>query len=573
MTTTDPTELLQVRIDWTKPVLWLFAAFLVVLIVLPMTWLAIYSVTDKANHFTLQHFVTLFTDPDFLDPLLTTAIIAICSATICCLVAAPMGWLVSRTDMPGRRFIRALVTASFVTPPFLGAVAWELLAAPNSGLLNQLFRFLAGAESDDHLFNIYSMTGIIFVISCYTFPFVFVLVANALDTMPGELEDASAILGGKAWTTARRVTIPLALPALVAGALIAFLQAMTLFGSPAILALPAGFHTLTTKIWSLFQYPPKLELAAAAAMPLLLLTILLLQAQKFILGRRSYAVVGGKYGAPRRIELNHWRWQALLFCLVVLLCPVFLPYLALLNAAFSPNATTLVTPSTFTLHNIVFVFTELSSTKLAIKNTVILGTATATIGTILALVIAYVTTRKVLMGWRVFGFLATAPVAVPGIVLGVGLFLGYTRPPFVLYGTLWILLIAFLTINLPSAYQQLQAAFSTIHPELEDASRILGATRLQSLIRIVAPLLRTGVIATWCFIFIGVMRELSAAIVLFTSQTKVISVLIYDLNESGDLAAIAVLGISMLIITFTVVLAVNQIPMFGAGTGAHARNS
>src|SRR6201995_943599 len=218
------------RFDWTKPVLWLFAAFLIVLIVVPLSWLAIYSVTDKANHVTLQNFVTLFTDPDFLDPLLTTAIIATTSAIICCAVAAPIGWLVSRTDMPGRQFIRALVTASFVTPPFLGAVAWELLAAPNSGLLNQLFRVLTGAESDEHLFNIYSLTGIIFVISCYTFPFVFVLVANALDNMPGELEAASAILGGKAWTTARLVTIPLARPALVAGALIAFLQSMTLFG-------------------------------------------------------------------------------------------------------------------------------------------------------------------------------------------------------------------------------------------------------------------------------------------------------------------------------------------------------
>jgi iron(III) transport system permease protein len=560
------------RIDWTKPVLYLFAALLIVLIVMPLSRLAIYSVTDRDNHLTLQNFVTLFTDPDFLDPLLTTAIIATTSAVICCIVAAPIGWLVSRTDMPGRQFIRALVTASFVTPPFLGAVAWELLAAPNSGLLNQLFRFVAGAEADEHLFNIYSLTGIIFVISCYTFPFVFVLVANALDNMPGELEDASAILGGNAWTTARRVTIPLALPALVAGALIAFLQAMTLFGSPAILALPAGFHTMTTKIWSLFQYPPKLELAAAAAVPLLLLTILLLQAQKFILGRRGYSVVGGKYGAPRRVKLKGWRWVALAFCLMVLLNPVFLPYFALFNAAFSPNATTLVTPSTFTLHNIVFVFTELSSTQLALKNTVILGTATATIGTMLALVLAYVTTRRVIRGSQLLGFLATAPVAVPGIVLGVGLFLSYTRPPFVLYGTLWILLLAFLTISLPSAYQQLQAAFRTIHPELEDASRILGATRLQSLWRITAPLLRTGLIATWCFIFIGVMRELSAAIILFTSQTKVLSVLIYDLNESGDLAAISVLGLAMLIITFTVVLAVNRIPMFGSNFSARLRN-
>ena len=574
MTIATDTASPKAKIDWTKPVLWLFAAVMIVLIVMPMSWLAVYAFTDKARNPTLQNFVKLFTDPDFLDPLLTTAIIATTSAVICCLVAAPIGWLVSRTDMPGRQTIRALVTASFVTPPFLGAVAWELLAAPNSGLLNQLFRYLSRAtESDAHIFNIYSLTGIIFVISCYTFPFVFVLVANALDNMPGELEDASAILGGKAWTTARRITIPLALPALIAGSLIAFLQAMTLFGSPAILALPAGFHTMTTKIWSLFQYPPKPELAAAAAVPLLLLTILLLQGQKFLLGRRGYSVVGGKYGAPRPIEMGVWRWVALAFCLIVLLNPVFLPYLALLNAAFSPNATTLVTPATATLHNIVFVFAELSSTQLALKNTVILGAATATIGTVLALVIAYVTTRRVISGHRFLGFLATAPIAVPGIVLGVGLFLSYTRPPFVLYGTLWILLIAFLTINLPSAYQQLQAAFATIHPELEDASRILGATRLQSLRQITAPLLRTGVIATWCFIFIGVMRELSAAIVLFTSQTKVLSVLIYDLNEGGDLAAISVLGIAMLVITFAVVLAVNQIPVFGANAGARLRNS
>jgi iron(III) transport system permease protein len=223
-----------------------------------------------------------------------------------------------------------------------------------------------------------------------------------------------------------------------------------------------------------------------------------------------------------------------------------------------------------TLHNIVFVFTELSSTQLALKNTVILGAATATIGTLLALVIAYVTTRRIIVGHRALGFLATAPVAVPGIVLGVGLFLSYTKPPFVLYGTLWILLIAFLTINLPSAYQQLQAAFATIHPELEDASRILGATRLQALRQITAPLLRTSVIATWCFIFVGVIRELSAAIMLFTSETKVISVLIFDLNESGDLGAIAVLGIIMLVITFAVVIAVNRIPGFG---GARLRNT
>jgi iron(III) transport system permease protein len=551
-------------IDISAPVLYAFAALLCVLIVLPLSWLFIYSLTDQNGLPTLANFVRLFSESAFLEPLISTFIIATFSAAICCAVAAPMGWLVARTDLPFSGVIRALVTASFVTPPFLGAIAWEILAAPNSGLLNKLFRFVTGAEQDVHLFNIYTLPGIIFVISCYTFPYVFVLVANSLDRTPGELEDASSILGGGRWYTARRVTIPLVLPALLAGALVAFLQAMTLFGSPAILALPAGFHTMTTKIWSLFQYPPKPELAAAASLPLLILTIFLLRAEHMILGRRGYSIVGGKYGAPRLIPLHRWRWPALALCLFVLLNPVFLPYAALLNAAFSPVATTLLTVHNATMQNINFVLFELSAVRHTLNNTIILGASTATIGTIIALVIAYVTARKAVTGHRLLGFLATAPIAIPGIVLGVGLFLSYTRPPFVLYGTLWILLIAFVTISLPSAYQQLQAAFRTIHPELEDASRILGATRLRSLWQITAPLLRTGVIATWCFIFVGVMRELSAAIILFTSQTKVISVLIYDLNESGDLGAIAVIGLAMLLITFAVVIAINRIPGFGA---------
>ena len=559
-----------VKFDLTWPVIILFAALLCVLILLPMSWLVYYAFVDRTGAFTLGNFVELFTSSVFIDPLVTTVIIATSSSLFCSLAAAPMGWLVARTDMPLRRTVRALVMASFVTPPFLGAIAWELLAAPNSGLLNKIYRAATGAEMDDHLFNIYSLTGVIFVISCYTFPYVFVLIANALDRIPGDLEDASSILGGGAWTTARRITIPLALPALLAGALVAFLQAMTLFGSPAILALPAGFHTMTTKIWSLFQYPPKLELAAAASLPLLVLTVVLLRAEHMILGRRGYSVVGGKQGEPRLVPLGGWKWVALALVFLVLLCPVFLPYGALFNAAFSRVASQFIWFDNFTFRNIDFVFNELSNTKLAVQNTFILGILAATVGTMLALVISYITARQAITGHRALGFLATAPVAIPSIVLGVGLFLSYTRPPLLLYGTLWILLIAFVTISLPAAYQQMQSAFRSVHADLEDASRILGATRLRSLKDITAPLLRTSVIATWCFIFVGVIRELSAAIILFTSDTKVISVLIFDLNESGDLGAISVLGLIMLIITFSVIIAINRIPGFG---GVRLRNS
>src|SRR6516164_8621507 len=551
--------------DLSKPALLAFALVLCLLIMMPLSWLVYYAFTNKSGAFTFGNFERLVSDAAFLEPLLTTMLLATLSAVICCAAAAPMGWLVSRTDMPLRRLVRLLVTASFVTPPFLGAIAWELLAAPNSGLMNQLYREITGAPSDAHLLNIYSFAGLVFVISCYTFPYVFVLVANSLDRMPSDLEEASSIVGAKTWDTARRVTIPLALPALLAGTLVAFLQAMTLFGSPAILALPAGFHTMTTKIWTLFQFPPKPELAAAASLPLLLLTVVLLRAQAAVLGRRSYVVVGGKTGAPRLVRLGLLRWPAVLLCFAVLCMPVFLPYGALLNAALSRLPSELLTFETITLHNIRFVFLALSATKLAMKNTFLLGVLAATCATLLAVVVAYLTARAAVPGHKTLGFLATAPIAIPGIVLGVGLFLAYTRGPVVLYGTLWILLLAYVTIELPAAYQQLQAAFRALAPELEEAGRVLGASRLRTLRDITAPLLGPSLVATWCFVFVAVVRELSAAVILFTSETKVLSVLIFDLKESGDLAAIAVLGLSMLILTAAVIVAANRIPGFGAG--------
>ena len=285
----------------------------------------------------------------------------------------------------------------------------------------------------------------------------------------------------------------------------------------------------------------------------------MLRAEGWILGRRGYAVVGGKASPPRPVALKALRWPALALCLVVLSMPVFLPYLALLRAALTKTIGEPLTLSNLSLDHVRFVFYEFSQTRLAFWNTLVLAVATATVGTALALVIAYVASRKAVAGHKVLAFLATAPIAVPGIVLGVGLFLAYTRGPVVLYGTLWILFLAYLTIEMPVAYQQLQSALRSLHPELEEAGRLFGATRMRMLKDILAPLLKSGVLAAWCFIFIGVMRELSAAVMLFTAQTKVIAVVIYDLNESGYLGAIAVLGIALLIVTFAIVFLAQRV--------------
>jgi iron(III) transport system permease protein len=555
------------ELDLSQPVFGLLTAALCGLVLLPLGWLLWYGITDPHGALTLANFARLVTERTFLTPFLTTLGIAAGVAASSCAVSLPLAWLVARTDMPGRRLIRLLVMASFVTPPFLGAIAWEILAAPNSGLLNQWYRWLFRLDQYDRLFDIYSVTGLTFVMACYAFPYVFMLVADALERIPAELEDASSILGGGRWHTARRVSVPIVLPALLAGALVAFLHAMTQFGAPAILALPAGFHVITTKIWSLFQFPPDPHLAAAASLPLLIPTMLLLRGQHWLLKGRGFTVVAGKTGAPRRMPLGLWRWPALAFSLGVVALPVLLPYAALLKTALVRTASQPLTWEALTLHNVRFVFLEFSATRLALTNTFVLGIGAATCGTALALVVAFLTARHLVPGARLLGFLATAPSAIPGIVLGVGLFIGYTRPPLILYGTLAILLLAFVTIELPPAYQQLQAALSALHPELEEAGRILGATRLKTLRQITAPLLWSSVVATWCFIFIGAIRELSATILLTTAQTKLVSVIIYDLNESGDLGAISVLGIALLLISFVTVATATRLRPGGRRTG------
>jgi iron(III) transport system permease protein len=552
------------RIDLFRPAFVLLVLVLAVLVVLPLSWLLYYSLVDKDGAFTLANYAALVNDVTLRKPFWLAIVMALGVGALSCAIATPLAWLVSRTDLPGRRVVRALVTASFVTPPFLGAIAWEILAAPNSGLVNVLYRSLAGGQPyDAPLVNIYTLQGLIFAIACYTFPYVFTLVANGLDRVPSDLEDASAILGGRPATTLRRVTIPLVLPAMLAGSLIAILQALTMFGSPAILALPAGFHVVTTKIWSLFQYPPKPGLAAAASLPLLAITVLLLQGKSWILGRKGYTVLGGKSGEPRITRLGRFKPLAIAFVAIVLSLTVILPYLALLKTALTRNVSEPLTWATLTLHNFHFVFFEFSATQLAMWNTFLLGISTATLGTGIALLASYMVSRSTVRGAPLLGFLATAPVAIPGIVLGVGVFLTYSHPQLMLYGTLWILLIAFLTIEMPAGYQQMSAAFHGIHPELEEASRILGASRLKTLRQITAPLLRTSVIATWCFVFIGTIRELSATILLTTANTKLVSVIIYDLNESGDLGAISVLGLMLLAVSFAIVFLANRFPLLG----------
>jgi iron(III) transport system permease protein len=314
---------------------------------------------------------------------------------------------------------------------------------------------------------------------------------------------------------------------------------------------------MTTKIWSLFQFPPQPGLAAAASLPLLLVTVILLRGQRAIMGRRGYSIIGGKSSGMRLNKLGAWKAPALALFAFVLACSVVLPYGVLLRTSLLRNWSAPMAGN-FSLEHWRFVFLEFSQTRVAFMNTFLLGASAATAGTIIAVSVGYLSLRRLVWGHRYLALLATAPVAIPGIVLAVGLFLAYTQPPLVLYGTLAIIFLAYVTKELPVGYQQVAASLKAVHPELEEASRIFGATRLRALFDITAPLIRNGVIATWILIFVGSIRELSATILLFTARTKTISVTMFDLRESNDWGPIAVLSVTMLAITFVLIAAINH---------------
>ena len=361
--------------DPTLP-LWIGAALLLVFLMLfPLVAIFRASMWDDGG-FTLNRYLEVFTNEQFLKAIWNSLIISTWVGAIAVVIGALLAWLVARTDLPWKKPIRALVMASFVTPPFLGAFAWTLLAGPNAGALNKLYRAVTGSE--DALFNIFSMPGLIFVMALYSFPYVFSMIANVCELISSDLEDAAEILGANKWWTAWTVTLPLALPALIGGFILAFLQSLSLFGAPAILGLPAGLHTITTQIWALFQYPPRLDMAAAFSVPLLLATMVLIAVQKKILGRKGYSTVGGKGGQKRLIRLGWGRVPVLLLVLGILSLSVFLPYWILLKAALSKAWALPLTWDNFTLKNFSFTFLEYGDTQRAIYNTFKLGLLTAT---------------------------------------------------------------------------------------------------------------------------------------------------------------------------------------------------
>ena len=534
-------------------ILWLLVTgALLVLVVNPLARLLWVSLQGP-NGLTLANYATAFSRWRYIEALLNSLTLGLSVGALCTLFGVPMAWAVSRTDMPGKTLVWIAVLGTFIVPNYLSAVAWILLAGPNAGWLNRAWRSLTGAEAG--LFNIYSMPGLVLVIAASSFPYMFVFTRSALDLISSEMEDAATTLGAGVWRTTWRVTLPLTLPAIMGAFIVAFLEAIAIFGAPALIALPGRFQVMTTTLWQFFEFPPKVEVAAAYAMPLLGVTVGLFWLQQRIIARKGYVALTGKGGERRMVRLGRWRWAVLGYCLFVTSLSFFLPMVVVLQAAFAKAWGRGFSLDNLTLHNLRFVVIDQPLTRAATLHTFVYGGSAAVLALALALAIAYIVRRRLVPWGRALSYIAMAPFVIPGIVLAIGFYASYTSPPLVLYGTAWILILAFATRFLPIAYANSDAALRSINPEMEDAVRILGGGRLMALRRVVGPLLKRGLAGAFILVFIPATRELSSAIFLYTAGTQVLAVLLFDKSDEGNFEYLAAIGLILVLGTVALVLA------------------
>ncbi|MEO6270272.1 MAG: iron ABC transporter permease [Lautropia sp.] len=535
---------------------WVLAVLVLAFLVLnPLVRLLVVSFQEgETGSFTLANYLAAYGRSRYVEALGNSLTLGFWAATLCLLFGVPMAWALSRTDMPAKGLVWLSILGTFIIPPYLGAVGWILLAGPNAGWLNRLVVALTGVDSGP--FNIYSMTGLVLVVACYSFPYVFVFTKSALDLVSSEMEDAASILGASTMRTTLSITLPLVLPAILGAFILVFLEAIALFGSPALLALPGRFHVVTTQLWQFFEFPPRVGVAAAYAMPLLGITILLFWLQRRITSRKGYVALTGKGGERRPIRLGLWKWPLLGYCLAVCTLSFYMPMVVICQAAFAKAWGRGFTLDNLTLNNLYFTLFENNLTRNATINTFLYAGAASVIAVTLALCVAYIVNRQ-LVGrhtGNILSFLTMAPFVIPGIVLAIGFYAAYTRPPFMLYGTAWILILAFATRFLPIAYANSNAAIRSINPELEDAVRILGGSRFTAITRVLIPLLKRSLAGAFILVFIPATRELSTAIFLYSINTQVLSVLLFDKSDEGNFEMLAAIGLLLVIITISLIL-------------------
>lgn len=509
-------------------------AALAALVIYPSAVLVAQSFSQH-GHATLAHYARIAADPLTYRALMNSLVVSTCATAGATGLGVVLAWLIARTDLSGRERWHTALLVPYMIPPFIGAIAWVYLLSP-AGYLNQAWMALTGAA--DPLYVIYGPPGIVFVMILYEYPIAYLAALGVLYRMNPALEEAGRMARAGPWAVLREITAPLILPGILAGALLVLMSSLGNFGIPAIIGSPARYVVLTTRIYNLildFDRPDHLQAAAAV-----------LWAQRAVLRRDRFAVVGGQASAASTVALGRWRRPVVLGLCALVLMSAVLPLAAILLTSMTRAYGLPPVPGNLTLRHYATILLDVPKARRALGNSLLLAAGAAAAIVFLAAGFAYLKERARIRGSAGVELLITLPYAVPGTVVALAMILAWLRPiPLLglrLYDTLGILFIAYIARFLVFGVRTALAGLTQLHGSLEEAARISGASPGEAFSDIVLPLIRPSLMSGWLLAFIPAAAELTLSILLFSVGHETIGVVIFALHEEGKIALSAALA-------------------------------
>jgi iron(III) transport system permease protein len=532
-------------------------AWLVLVPLFFMLWQSALSpeTATSAARFTLDNYRTAYASADTARLLANSLQFALGSAALAFSFGALLAWINERTDTPFKMLFFALALVPLIIPGILFTVSWIFLGSPKIGIINLALQHVFG--TDAVFINVYSIPGMIWVDGLHYSPVAFLLMTAAFRSMDPALEESAMMSGATVPQTMWRVTIRLASPATAAALLILFVRALESFEVPALLGLPVGIEVYTSAIYdAIHAYPSQVGLASAYGVALLIITSVCVFLTTRISSRSGrYSTVTGKGFRPRVMSLGRWRFVTAAVFLLYVSLVVVLPFLVLLWSSlqrfYSVPTLAALKNLTFDSYRRVLAYPEIGT---AIWNSVLLSLGSATLIMLATSILCWIVVRTKLPGRWLIDNLASLPLVFPGLVLGLAIMVCYLALPIGVYGTIWIMLIAYVTRFMPYGMRYNTASLLQVHKELEESAAMSGASLGTTFSRIVLPLLKPGLIAGWIYIVIVSIRELASSILLYSPGTEVVSVTIWELWQNGQYVELSALGVMMILVLFCFVM-------------------
>ena len=546
-------EIIKPRLNWQAIVSVAIMLVVAFLVLLPLVFLVEESLNVgdpmafPPREFGLGNYVAIF-DED-INVLVNTVIIAVMATVMAILIGFTLAWILTRTNVPGREKLERLMELPYYMTPLVGALAWSIIAGPKSGFVNQIWKALGGSGD---LVDVYGHFGIAWVMALFEGTVAFVMIAASMKSMDPALEESARVMGASKLRTMLTVTLPLVMPGVLGATLFVFAEMLGSFAAALVIGIPARIYVITTAIWdSTLSYPPDYGRASAMGLALFVVMFGMLTFYRWRINRGSFTTISGKAFRPRPMDMGRLAWVFFAICLLYVALAVVLPLGALILTSLQRFATVILSQAEFTLANYRTAL-SLGPIRIALGNSLMLGFGVASVGVLLMVFLVWIIYRSKIVGRGAIEYLVMFPQAVPRLVFGLALLWAWLNIPIPIYGTLWLLALAYLTVMLPLGVRTLAGVVLQIDKSLEECARVCGAGWLHQMRTVTLPLLKPGILAAWLLIFMACVRELGVSVFLMGPNAKVIAPSIVAAFASSGTELTAAMA---LIQTATVVVA------------------